>query len=446
MTKQNIVLIVITFISLHIFSQVRDYDETALIFSQEKQNGTARFLAMSGAYGAVGGDLSAVDVNPAGMAIFNDNAASISLNTNYNSNSNNFYNTTSKYKFSNLNFAQAGALMIFETGNDTWNKFAVGINTSLSNTFNNSVSITGNNHISNESFFLNPDPNADLYNNVEYQESNSFTYGDNTKTTFFVSSKINDKFYLGLSIISNYVDYGQEVHIDEVNKDVNDNTFHGRLNQYLDVYGYGIGFNVGMIAKPTKSLRLGLSYQTPSWYVLSEEFSENMGVYLSNADVNQPDNIDYIFDYNLRTPSKLTGSIAYIFNKKGLLSMDYTYKNYSNAKLSPTSEFEGEYHNNENINNNYQAVNTINVGGEYRLKIASLRAGYHFENNPYKDNTENVTGFSLGFGFKTGDLSKLDFSFNQLNDFEKSYFLNAPNSINSANKTNKFTLTYSMIF
>ena len=39
------------------------------------------------------------------------------------------------------------------------------------------------------------------------------------------------------------------------------------------------------------------------------------------------------FQYSLRTPSKVTGSFAYIFDKNGLISVDYTHRNYSNTKL-----------------------------------------------------------------------------------------------------------------
>ena len=42
----------------------------ALLYSQENLNGTARFRAMSGAFGALGGDLSSINVNPAGSAVF----------------------------------------------------------------------------------------------------------------------------------------------------------------------------------------------------------------------------------------------------------------------------------------------------------------------------------------------------------------------------------------
>ena len=51
----------------------------ALRFSQTDLGGTARFKAMSGAFGALGGDLSAINVNPAGSSIFANNQLGICL-------------------------------------------------------------------------------------------------------------------------------------------------------------------------------------------------------------------------------------------------------------------------------------------------------------------------------------------------------------------------------
>ena len=45
----------------------------AVRYAQDNLTGTARFRAMNGAFGAVGGDISAISVNPAGSAIFNNN-------------------------------------------------------------------------------------------------------------------------------------------------------------------------------------------------------------------------------------------------------------------------------------------------------------------------------------------------------------------------------------
>jgi hypothetical protein len=47
-------------------------DQTdALRYSQLSNGGTARFMAMGGAFTAVGGDASSLAFNPAGIAVFN---------------------------------------------------------------------------------------------------------------------------------------------------------------------------------------------------------------------------------------------------------------------------------------------------------------------------------------------------------------------------------------
>lgn len=42
----------------------------AFKYSQTELNGTARYLGMGGAFGALGGDISAMNTNPAGLAIY----------------------------------------------------------------------------------------------------------------------------------------------------------------------------------------------------------------------------------------------------------------------------------------------------------------------------------------------------------------------------------------
>jgi len=448
MIKYIISSLAILTISFQAFSQVKDYDQTALLFGQEKLNGTARFTSMSGAFGALGGDLSAAEINPAGMAIFNNNAAAITVGINSITNNNSFYNMYSQNKGSTLNIEQGGANLIFDNNNSKWSKFSVSGNVSISNNFDETILLKGNNHTSSESYFLEPDPDFDLYNNVEEQKINNATIGNNTKFTITISTKYNKSTYFGISLINNSIEYDQINSIYENSVDPNNNTFSVNLNQDLKIYGQGVGFNFGIIKIPMKNLRLGLSFQTPTWYSLTEEFNENTRIDISNADINQPNNQDWIWEYQLKTPSKTTGSIAYIFGKQGLLSLDYSYKDYSKTKLTPINEFEKDFNYNKAMNKEYTNVSTLNIGGEFRLKLISLRAGYHYETSPYKNNNneEYFTGYSFGLGFKTSQNSKLDFTYSNNKSIDKNLYLNNSNYIITNNDTNKFIATYSINF
>ena len=115
--------------------------------------------------------------------------------------------------------------------------------------------------------------------------------------------------------------------------------------------------------------------------------------------------------YTLRTPSKLTGSAAFVFGKIGLLSFDYNYQDFDNIELRPSSDFNAT---NQFFGTNLKGASSFKVGGELRAKNWSFRGGYRFEESPYKN--ENVmgdlTGFSLGFGYNFGR-TKFDLAYSR---------------------------------
>ena len=72
--------------------------EDALRYAVENLTGSARFRGMSGAFGALGGDFSALNVNPAGSVIFSNNVAGFTL-ANYNTKNNSNYFLNQLFNF-----------------------------------------------------------------------------------------------------------------------------------------------------------------------------------------------------------------------------------------------------------------------------------------------------------------------------------------------------------
>src|SRR5699024_4526327 len=91
-------------------------------------------------------------------------------------------------------------------------------------------------------------------------------------------------------------------------------------------------------------------------------------------------------DYKLQIPGKYSGSLAYLFGSRGLISFDYSYRDYSNMKFKPTNDPTFSYQNNL-MAEELTGASTFRVGGEYRLAAWSLRAGYRYEQSPYQDGT-----------------------------------------------------------
>ena len=180
-------------------------------------------------------------------------------------------------------------------------------------------------------------------------------------------------------------------------------------------YGNGFSFQLGAIAKVTNAFRVGLAFESPTWYNLNDELKQTLSVNCPDCGTNNgnffadPDLVIFYPTYKLQTPSKYTGSVAYVFGTSGLLSVDYIVRDYSNMKFRPANEF---IQSNASISSGLDVSNEVRIGAEYRIKQWSLRGGYRFEESPFKDNSTigSLNSFSSGLGYNFGTI-KLDMAY-----------------------------------
>ncbi|WP_298367911.1 outer membrane protein transport protein [uncultured Lutibacter sp.] len=391
-------------------AQTLGYNDIGVLFSKEKINGTARYNAMSGAFGALGGDLSAMEANPAGAAVFMKSEFSLSFGINDSETSSNYYGNSVLTDNSNSDITQAGGVFVFKTNNrgSDWGKIALGFNFGIANDFEDFWIANGN---SNYPTWIDDANDINIaYLNSTGQYFENLTNGKNNKYSFTFASEYNNNLYLGASITTYDIEHYQRTLLEENNNDGNGNNLDASLIQELYTFGDGVSFNLGLISKPSDNVRLGLAYQSPVWYNLSEDYLDyDVEVYYSNTNelISDFSGIS-AFDYKLKTPSKLTGSFAYIFEKQGLISIDYIYKNYSNIKLT-NAEFSNE---NNSFKTDLESTGEFRIGTEWRFDNISLRGGYYLETSPYKNalETDNLEGFSLGAGYKFRG-GKIDISY-----------------------------------
>ena len=196
----------------------------------------------------------------------------------------------------------------------------------------------------------------------------------------------------------------------------------------MTTFGNGISFQLGVIAKLNKQVRIGIAYESPTWYEIYDKLSQG----ISSISVNStgalpkvwvnPMVINVYEPYQLITPGKWTGSLAYIYKKSGLLSIDYSMKDYSNIEFSPNGDYREL---NSEINSKLGLATELRIGGEYRIKAVSLRAGYRSEKSPYTNQTSigNLTGYSTGFGYNFGG-TKLDITYSHSQREYQNQFFN----------------------
>ncbi|WP_438962971.1 OmpP1/FadL family transporter [Nonlabens sp.] len=476
------------FTSVLILGALTTYGQTVadgLLYGQQGSYGTARFRGMSGAFGALGGDLTAVGANPAGSVVFANHFASASLNFTNNQTDSSFNGTFSEDNDNDFTLNQAGFVLVYENQKEdaTITKFSFGLNYDDTRNYDNQLFIAGSNNISISEYFLNfasgvtlenfqllPDESVSgLYRFLgedqgfgsqqgflgyqsyvidpvddsdplgsQYisntgtgtfnQQLSQNSSGYQTKLSFNGAIEVKDRLSIGFNINAHYIDYQRSTSFYEQN---NNGALVDlvRFNNDLDVQSSGISLQVGAIAKVTDEIRIGASYASPTWYEVEESISQsilarrNDGSGGTITEIIDPDVITIFAPYNLRTPGSITGSFAYIFGKKGLISIDYSSKNYASLLFKPRNDafFAA---NNQQIKQELTRSGTLRIGGEYRVKNWSIRAGYRSEESPYKnkDIMSDLTGYSLGLGYTWGKTT-LDISYDRAErDFSQQLF------------------------
>ena len=128
------------------FASMSQLPEDVLRYSYVPQHGTARNMAIGGAMGSLGGDLNALYVNPAGLALYKTREVVLTPGFMFNINKANFRGTDSKSNKSGFDFGTSGMVIGFNSPNSKWTNqaFSFGINQTAN--FNNYVSYSGANN------------------------------------------------------------------------------------------------------------------------------------------------------------------------------------------------------------------------------------------------------------------------------------------------------------
>jgi len=372
----------------------------ALNITQPDMKGTARFMSMGGAFGALGGDLSTLSQNPAGIGVYRNGDVGFTLDfdsQNASATSQGFKTSVDQTKFLLNNI---GAVLTMRLQNEmfpnvnfgfTYNKAVSfnrqyagkipALNTSLSNY------IAG---ISNGSQLqegdMNPTDSYDPwqsntpwlsilgYNGWLIEPSGK---GDNTEWygqwdegtsgsgSFNVVEKGSvDEYNIAIGgNIANSVYWGMDFGITNLDYTLSsrwgetlngaylsgyDGSYIGNaiwdLNNYYNVNGTGFNYKLGVILKPVQELRIGFAFHTPTWYSLTETYSGSIDY---KYDDEKPDYVTTnegelaYNDVDFRTPWKMIASVAGVIGNNFILSFDYQWEGYNKMKYSLPGSYGG---------------------------------------------------------------------------------------------------------
>jgi len=495
--KKLIVTIIITFFSISIFAQNQN---DALRYSLVNYGGTARFMGLSGAYGAIGADFSTLSQNPAGIGLYRKSEFTITPML-ASSNINSSYLGQSNADFRNMLYlGNVGFVMAINTNSGNENQlkqvqFGFGVNRMA--TFGNRMEIGGYN---NESSLLTPymleineeglrpaelDPfGANLayevylinydsitgksfidmpYGGVQ-QLKTITTKGSTSETVLSAGGNFGDKLFLGVTFAFPEIKYEEEsVYTEEDINNLNDNFDSFKRSEYLKTTGSGFNFKFGFIYKPFDFMRIGGAFHTPtSYYKMTDKWNASMTALYDLGDSYSMDSPEGTYDYRLTTPMRAIGSIAFVIGHYGLISADYEFVDYSTARLRADDyNFSEE---NTSLNKNLIQAGNLRVGAEWKAGIYAFRGGLNIYGSPFKGENnflinkyffrkvadgsffelKNTLGARTGYSFGFGVHDKgyfLDFSFNH-NEMKDNYYLyNIASASENKYNNNSYSIT-----
>ncbi len=439
----------------------QDYDRYLL--SQQDIAGTARYVGLSGAFTALGGDVSAIDDNPAALGLFQHREISFTLDDQYSRSYSSAAplatNTATLPQFSwvfgtGYDDKQSGLLRhnfvlqyhrlrsynrsynaavtsplsqtdliasltnglpssSFASGDDVWDDANIGwlsvmgydcgiIKPDTTNLDNNWYSIL--------------EANEQVLSSTKVKET-----GSANQFTFAYGANISHRFYFGLSLNVLSLTHKKTVAYTEAFDK------GGGYSYTTSVSTTGTGGNLalGLIYRPLSFFRLGASFQSPTVSYLRVD---NLVQYNGVASSTYSTSID-----RYMMPMRATFGAAFQFSTRGLISMEYDLRcrlrNYLPYEHTLKIGAEGVIHNNW----------FLRTGYAYRSSFATTNFSFTPANTDTRTDTEffNPRGThcaSIGFGYRSNrwyiDLA-YQFRLEQL-DFYAHVLQSTPNAVDIA--------------
>lgn len=469
MNSKKILLSLILSGSIIGFSYGQSVDD-AVTFSKDEAPASARIKGMGNVQTALGGDISAINGNPAGLGFYSRSDINITMDYLNNSNKTSFLGTNSTSNKGNLGITQAGVVFNFpgrDRGFNGWQSLSLGISYNKRQNFNNSWVYDG---VNNETSFVNNltdlmDGDTQFRNDFrksnlvetfanandgyfplavefddKHQVNDVLTKGNHNNTSLAFGANYNNTFYIGATLGFTFFRYERSKIFEEngwtktpaeVLEDNPNSAYANPANpelyrfldqsyQLLDDYsqiseGSGVDLKLGMIFKPTVDWNIGMTIKTPTWNTISESTRAFTDVnFYPDMDSNnsfhtyESDLYTSQQDYTINTPWRFALGATKFFDR-GLLSAEAEYITYNSIRYTTPTSTNAFINVNKYIAEDLKGAFNLRVGGEYLINnMMSARAGVNYFGNPYKYAEETNYNGSIGLGFKLSNALYMD--------------------------------------
>lgn len=398
--------------------------------SQTDLRGTARFMAMGGAFTALGGDLSTLTQNPAGIGVYrrSEIGATIDISprsitsqsptdkiTNRQTKAycNNFgYIGTARLDGFMRTFSWGASYNRLSSFDRTYTVYNASANTSLTNyiaSYTNTPEAdlgfdTGYNPyqdsdidwlsiLAYNSYMINPAPGnsgyrglyqtgtvADSQSEVResgYVDEYAIDFGGNLGHVLMwgLGFGITD---LNYNLTSVYSESLQDAYIASYNNGMTTGNAGYYLTNYKNVTGTGFNVKFGLIFKPVDMIRIGAAIHTPTWYSLSTSamaavdysyFDPMAATDRDNPLKGSEETDNAYYNFHMNAPWKFMVGGAAVIGSQAIVSLDYEHQAYNDMTSSYQNQW-GNYVSDDYVKDDvkayYKAANIMRMGVEYR--------------------------------------------------------------------------------
>ena len=448
---KNYILILFICITTKSFAQI---PEDALRYSWYPQSGTARNMAIGGAMGSLGGDLTATFVNPAGIGFYKTTEFVFTPGLFLNNNKANFRESLTTNKRNAFNLGPTGLIVGAINKRKPANSSAFSIALNQVANFNNVTYYNGFNNYSSfseqfaEEFSKSGYSIDDALNTQsplpygaapalytylidtvtingqtivkaapEYQLDSGYalkqdfyrkTGGGVFDFSLAYAQNIKDKILWGVTLGIPFVYYKSNTTVTE--NDTSSNVFnHFKSFSYNDNFttsGIGLNLKLGVIYKPSEYIRLGLAVHTPTYMMLTDERTTSLNVNLEDT-AGRPE----FFSVSSRTFTNDQEGVAKYTQTapwKAILSFSYVFREIENVKKQRgfiTADIEYVNHR----GTRFRTDNTEDLTAEQK---SQYKAYYKGLNNVIKNEYKGAFNFRVGGELKFNTImARLGFAY-----------------------------------
>ena len=403
---------------LGIINVMAQNPDDACLFSQTYYQGTAKALGMGNALGAVGGDMTSVCINPAGMGIYRSNEFTCSLNLFDNYSRSSYYgtehgankmrlsipnigyvSTKQRSNYRPLRFTQFG-IGLTRTNDYNLHTYAQGINpnSSMIDNYLTQIADYSENELA-DVFPYTIYPAWRTYLIDLYEDDNGLYYGSpvpqgniwqgqecsfqgrSEAWTFVGSVNYNERFFIGISVdLAHTKRFGTKV-FKESCVEGSDTDFNlWSFTEELSSVGWGGNAKIGFIYHVTNWLRFGGAFHSPTLYNFTESWqteTESEINWITRKHISP----ESYYEYTFISPLRWVGSMAFVIGQRSIISLDAEYTNFGAAHFK-ADDYDYSIVN-EDIKSTYGSTFNFRLGSEWNLGDAYFRLGAAYYGSPF---------------------------------------------------------------